>query len=147
MEKVSLFPARYRITEKSFLSLRFLDSRHKASVSEQQSRQPDLGTRVFNGPFAIVWALFLFLLFGFVGTPVANALIVCWVRGPQAYLHEGIRIVKGRPLKFSDGMSVPAFPEYVTFFVLFFVVVFGLSYLLLFLLRVYERRFKKTDAV
>jgi len=111
-------------------------------MSEPQSKKPDLGTRAFNGPFAIVWALFLFLLFGLVGVRLANALLVCWVRGIDAYLHQGIRVLKGRPLRFSDGVSVPGLPEAVTGFAVFVVTVFGLSFLLLCILRSYEKYFR-----
>ena len=92
-------------------------------MSEPQAKTPDLGTRMFNGPFAIAWALFLFLLFGFGGVPLANALVVCWVRGTDAY--QGIRVLKGRPLKFSDGLSVPGLAEAVAGFGVFVVIVFG----------------------
>lgn len=116
-------------------------------MSEQPSQKPDLGTRVFNGPFAIFWALFLFFFVGFVGTRIANALIVCWVRGSDAYLHQGIRVLKGRPLQFSDGMAVPALQEAVAFFGMFIVIVGGLSFLLIYILRFYEKHFqKKSDA-
>lgn len=105
----------------------------------------DLGTRTFNGPFAIAWAVFLFALFGFVGMPLRNALLVCWVRGADAFLHQGIRVLRGRPLAFSDGMAVPTLPATVTFVGVFIAIVFGLSFLLLFGLRFYERRFKNTS--
>ncbi len=111
-------------------------------MSQPDANAEDLGTRTFNGPFAIVWALFLFLLVGMVGVPLRNALLVCWVRGADAYLHHGIRVLKGRPLKFSDGAIVPRLPAVLLFFAVFAVVVFGLSFLLLFALRSYDKRFR-----
>jgi hypothetical protein len=113
------------------------------TMSETKPEREDLGTRTFNGVFSAVWAIFLFALFGFVGVPLANALIVCWVRGTDAYLHGGIRVLHGRPLKFSDGISVPGVPEMVSFFAVFIVMVFGLSFLLLHLLRFYEKHWKR----
>src|SRR5262249_21441932 len=101
----------------------------------------DLGTRTFNGPFAILWALFLFGLVVIAGVPLRNALLVCWVRGTDAYLHQGIRVLKGRPLVFSDGMRGPSLRSAVTLAAAFVVIVFGLSFLLLYGLRFYERRF------
>jgi hypothetical protein len=110
------------------------------------SEAEDLGTRTFNGPLAIIWALFLFALFGFAGMPLRNALLVCWVRGADAYLHQGIRVLKGRPLVFSDGMAVPTLPASVTLISVFVAIVFGLSFLLLFGLRFYERHFKNRSS-
>jgi hypothetical protein len=109
-------------------------------MSEPDAKAEDLGTRTFSGPFAIVWALFLFLLVGIVGVRLRNALLVCWVRGADAYLHHGIRVLKGQPLKFSDGALVPRLPAALLFFAVFVVVVFGLSFLLLFALRIYDKR-------
>jgi hypothetical protein len=111
-------------------------------MSEPHSKVEDLGSRTFNGPFAVVWALFLFVLFGVVGVRLRNALLVCWVKGADAYLHHGIRVLKGQPLKFSDGVSVPKLPATLTFFAVFVVMVGGLSFLLLFALRFYEKRFR-----
>jgi hypothetical protein len=111
-------------------------------MNKPPSEAENLGTRTFNGPFAIIWALFLFALFGFAGMPLRNALLVCWVRGADAYLHEGIRVLKGRPLAFSDGMAVPTLPATVTFIGVFITIVLGLSFLLLFGLRFYERHHK-----
>ncbi len=76
-----------------------------------------------------------------VGMPLAKALIVCWVKGGDAYFEQGIRILKGKhPLHFTDGSIVPELPYALANFAVFFVIVGGLSLLLIYALRVYERR-------
>ena len=115
-------------------------------MSDVQNNRPDLAKRVFaKRGFAVAWVVFLAAVFGTVGARVANAWLVCWVRGTDAYLHQGIRVVHGRPLKFSDGVPVPSGPEAVTGLVIFLVVFFGLSFLLQFVLRLYDRHCRKPN--
>lgn len=72
--------------------------------------------------------------------------LVWWVYGKDAYFHDGIRVMPGKPIKFSTGELVPQFPDMVTGFAFFFVVVLGLSLLVIFGLRLYER-FRKRSSI
>lgn len=114
-------------------------------MSDHQSKQPPLSERVFeNSLITIPWVLFLVCLFVVVGIPFAKALVVIWVKGTDAYFHHGIRIPKGKhPLHFTDGGIVPELPCLLAFFAVFMAITGGLSLLLIYLLRFYERRFKK----
>ena len=101
----------------------------------------DLATRVFNNfYFDIAWLLFLAAAVRVVW-PVRNALLVLWVYGRDAYFREGIRVVKNKPTTFSNGASSPELPDIITGFGVFLLTVFGLSLLLIYALRGYERLF------
>jgi len=78
------------------------------------------------------------LIFGELA--VHNALLVCWVYGTDAYLHHGIRVLPGKPIRFSDGNLAHPRPDIVTGFGMFFVTVVGLSPSLRSALHLYERR-------
>ena len=82
---------------------------------------------------------FLTLVLLFVSWPIRNIALVCWVYGSQAYFHDGIRVLPGKPIKFSNGVKAPMLPDLVTGFGAIVITVFGLTILLIFLLRFYER--------
>ena len=111
-------------------------------MSSEQSGRPPLSERVFEkNMVTLPWIVFTGALFVLVGMPLAKALIVCWVKGGDAYFEQGIRILKGKhPLHFTDGSIVPELPYALANFAVFFVIVGGLSLLLIYALRVYERR-------
>ena len=106
----------------------------------------DLATRVFNNKwFSIPWVVFL----GVVVTRfwwVRNAVLVWWVYGRDAYFRDGVRVLPGKPLRFTTGELAPRWPDIATGFGFFFVLVFGLSLLAVFGLRLYDR-FSKTRSV
>lgn len=107
------------------------------------SEQTDLANRVFgNTKFQLAWVLWLGLIFVCVGIPLQRFLVVCWVRGLDAYLTHHIRVLPGKPVKFSDGQSVPSLPDAVTGFAVLLVVALGLSLLMFHGLRFYERHFR-----
>ena len=111
------------------------------------SEPTDLASRLFeNTKFQLAWVLWLCLVFEFVGVPFQRFLVVCWVRGLDAYLTQHMRVLPGTPVKFSDGQSVPSFPNALTGFAVFLVVVFGLSLLMFHGLRLYERHFRISSA-
>jgi hypothetical protein len=83
----------------------------------------------------------LFLVF--VGWPIRDCLLVCWVYGTDAFFHQGIRVVSAKPTRFSDGALAPTLPNLITGFGAFFVTVLGLTLLLVAVLRFYERRSHK----
>jgi hypothetical protein len=107
------------------------------------SEPTDLASRVFeNTKFQLAWILWLGLVLVFMGIPFQRFLVVCWVRGVDAYFSEHIRVLPGKPVKFSDGQPVPSLPDAVTGFVVFLVVALGLSLLIFHGLRFYERHFR-----
>jgi hypothetical protein len=73
--------------------------------------------------------------------PLRNALLVFWVYGRDAYFREGIRVVKNKPTIFSNGAGSPDLPDIVTGVGVFLITVFGLSLLMIYALRAYERFF------
>jgi hypothetical protein len=103
-------------------------------------QSPDLASRVFeNRAFTAGWIVFLFLFQIFVSWPLRNVLLVCWVYGSDAYFHRGMRVLPGKPMHFSNGDLAPQFADMVTGLGVFFVTVLGLTLLLFFALRLYER--------
>jgi hypothetical protein len=105
-----------------------------------------LDERLFKSfKFILSWIGFLTVILLFVSWPLRNIALVCWVYGSQAYFRGGIRVLPGKPIRFSSGAEVPTLPDLVTGFGAFIITVFGLTMLLIFLLRVYERHFSKRD--
>jgi hypothetical protein len=106
---------------------------------------PDLASRILEKKsFQAAWAIFLFLLVIFVSWPIRDFFLVCWVYGSDAYFHHGMRVLPGKPVRFSNGQLVPQLLDMVTGFGAFFVTVAGLSLLLIFALRLYERHSRKS---
>ena len=113
--------------------------------NNEKEKPKDLAGRLFeNFYFVISWMAFLALMIKFVSWPIRDMLLVCWVYGKDAYFRDGIRVVSSKPTVFSTGAAAPQLPNLVTGFGVFFVTVFGLSLLLIFVLRFYERCFKKS---
>jgi hypothetical protein len=113
-------------------------------VKSESLGPKDLATRVFeNSAFQIAWAISIGCVFVFVGLPFQRFLVVLWVKGSDAYFHHGIRVLRGKPAKFSDGELLPQLPDAVTGFAVFLAIAFGLSALMCFALRFYEKHFQK----
>ena len=115
-------------------------------MAGHDKREPsqDLATRMLAKPyFAIGWVAFLVGVLMFVSWPIRNFALVCWIYGSDGYFQKGIRVVPGKPIRFSDGAAAPTLPDMVTGFGAFVVTVFGLSLLLVLGLRAYERHFGK----
>lgn len=93
--------------------------------------------------FTMAWVGFLGAFMTFVSWPIRNAVLVCWDYGSHANFDGGLRVLKGRPLKFSNGEPVPAFHDVVTAFGAFFITAFGLTFLLIMIVRIYECSFTK----
>ena len=107
-----------------------------------QTERADLASRVFDNPrFILPWMLFLLLVFIFVSIPIRNILLVFWVFGREGYIHQGIRVLPGKPIRFSDGVRVPQELDILTGFGMFMVTMFGVTAALFFALRLYERLF------
>ncbi|MFZ0828464.1 MAG: hypothetical protein WAO02_13675 [Verrucomicrobiia bacterium] len=109
----------------------------------QSTPKKDLATRVFsNFYFDVAWVLFLAVVVHLVW-PLRNALLVLWVYGSDAYFHQGIRVVKSKPTMFSNGAGSPDLPDMITGFGVFLLTVLGLSLLLIYALRFYEKHFRQ----
>ena len=108
-------------------------------------RQPEsLEGRFFrNKRFAFLWFGFLIAVFLFVSWPIRNIALVCWVYGRRAYFYDGIRVLPGKPIRFSNGAEAPTLPDLVTGFGAFIITMGGLTLLLIAALRLYERHCRK----
>jgi len=116
------------------------------TANSTAEKQKDLATRVFERrAFSLVWVTFLFVLMIRIFRPVQTFLLVCWVYGRDGYFQKGIRLLDGKPPRFSDGSRVPTYLDALTGFLTFLPIVFGLSLLLILFLRLYERHYKQAD--
>jgi len=102
----------------------------------------DLSTRVLSGWFGAVWILFLAVVVTQFWW-IRNTALVWWVKGREAYFRDGVRVLPGKPTRFSTGELVPQFPDMVTGFAYFIILTLGLSAVLIVGLRVYERYHQK----
>lgn len=85
----------------------------------------------------VILPLAVILLFT-VFWPLRDVALVYWVRGSAAYA-EGVRVVRGKPTRFSDGQVAPNLPDFVTGMAAFFLAVFTAIVLTWVIFRVYER--------
>jgi hypothetical protein len=105
-----------------------------------------LSERLFyNSKFTAVWMGFLLVVFQLVSWPARNIALVFWVYGKNAYVSGGIRVLPGKPVRFSNGVKVPTLPDMITGFGAFSLTFFGLTLLLICVLRLYERRRSKKE--
>jgi hypothetical protein len=101
----------------------------------------DTAERLFKHTgFTILWIVFIGIFIKFVSWPIRNAALVCWVYGNQAYFDKGIRVLKAKPIRFSNGELAPTFPVLATTFAAVFITVLGLTILLLLVVQLYERK-------
>jgi hypothetical protein len=117
-------------------------------TTEPLQKQPEkLSSSLFQKYlFNVRWMVVLVLFFLFVSWPLRDIALVCWVYGWPAYFHDGIHVLPGKPEKFSDGVEVPTLPGLVVSIGAFFITFIGLTLLLIFAQRCYERhRAKKKE--
>ena len=76
---------------------------------------------------------------------VHDSLLVCWRYGRAAYVHQGIRVLPGKPARFSTGELVPQRMEAVVGLAWFLAITFVPSALLVFALRGYARLRRTSD--
>jgi hypothetical protein len=93
--------------------------------------------------FQIAWVLFLAAICIFVSWPIRNTLLVCWVYGVDAYFRQGVRVLPGKPVRFTNGILAPQWPDIATGFGAFFITTVGLSLALFLGLRFHDRRLRK----
>src|SRR4051794_24841010 len=84
--------------------------------------------------FALAWVVFLAVIVTRFWR-VRDALLVWWVYGRDAYYRDGIRVLPGKPVRFTTGELAPQWPDIVTGFGFFVIVAFGLTLLLILTLR------------
>jgi hypothetical protein len=97
-------------------------------------RRDELAARTLRGWFGIVWTLFLIgMLVGFWW--VRDLVLVVWVYGYDAYFTDGVRVLAGKPTRFSTGELAANLPDFVTGISYFVLVVFGGTCLLILALR------------
>lgn len=108
--------------------------------SQEASGWRDTAERIFqNTGFTVVWVIFLGAFVGFVSWPIRYRVLVFWNYGRHGYFDEGVRVVPGRPLKFSTGELVPQSHDVATAFGAFFITAIGLTFLLIVMVRLYLR--------
>jgi len=99
----------------------------------------DTAERIFqNTGLTVVWVIFVGAFVGFISWPIRNRVLVWWSYGQHAY-ESGVHVLKGRPLKFSNGELVPHSHDVLTAFGAFFITVIGLTFLLIVIVRLYQR--------
>jgi hypothetical protein len=92
-------------------------------IESRASGGSGLTHRVFgNVWFQIFWALFLVFLLMRLWW-VRDALLVYWVYGSDAYFGLGVRILPGKPIRFSTGALAPVWADMITGFGFFAVIV------------------------
>ena len=112
-------------------------------MNQVQSEQSGFAVMLFrNSYFIIGWLAFLVVVLIFVSWPIRNFTLVCWVYGTDAYYNKGIRVLPGKPVRFSNGELAPTLPDLVTGFGAFLITVGVLTVLLFLVLRLYDRYFK-----
>ena len=111
-------------------------------MDQPSSQPPRLDARLLSDTkFVVAWVGVLAVFLLFVGWPLRNIALVLWVYGSRGYFDEGIRVLPGKPIRFSNGVEAPTLPDLVTGFGAFFITVLGLTLLLIYGLRFYERHF------
>jgi len=114
---------------------------------ESSDRRDDFAMRVLRHPgFAIPWSFFLFFLVIRLWW-IRDAALVCWVHGSDAYFVNGVRVLPGKPIRFTTGELAPLIPDMITGFVFFLVTAGGLTALLVLVLRIWDRRRRRERAL
>jgi hypothetical protein len=101
-----------------------------------------------KGPYlSEVWYILAgVLLLVFVAWPIRNIGLVCWVYGTDAYFHKGIRVLPGKPTRFSNGELAPNFPDFVTGMAAFVLTFACIALVVMASWRLYERYTLRQDA-
>jgi len=100
-------------------------------------------------PFFLALGILTLLVFIFITLPADLAALVCIVRGPSAYFHDGIRIQEVKPARFTDGQLVPSGISIVVGFASALLTMWVVGSLSLAIRKLARRHFKKrgSDAV
>ena len=73
--------------------------------------------------FSEAWLVVASVVLLFIMWPIRNIALVCWVCGTDAYFDKGIRVLPGKPTKFSNGELVPDLPNFVTGMAAFLITI------------------------
>ncbi len=85
--------------------------------SQETQHWRNIAERLFKHTgLTVAWVAFLGAFVTFVSWPIRNFLLVCWVYGSQAYFRGGVRVLKGKPIRISNGELAPTFPDLVISF-------------------------------
>jgi hypothetical protein len=115
-------------------------------MADTNSQPKRLDEQLFKRPrFLLPWLCILIVVLFYVSWPIRNIALVCWVYGIHGYFHDGIRVLYGNPVRFSNGVEAPRLADFVTGAAAFIITFFGLTMLLMFALRFYERHFRQKD--
>ena len=109
------------------------------SPETQPAPPEDLATRLFGKTwFGLIWVTSLAIILTKFWW-IRDAVLVWWVYGRDAYFRDGLRVLPGKPIRFSNGERAPTGPDALTGMVYFFVVALGLTLLLFFAIRFFDR--------
>ena len=109
-------------------------------MNSQESDKIPSGGEIFKDErLALGWFVLLTVVVVFVSWPIRNFLLVCWVYGKDGYFRKGIRVLPGKPTRFSNGELAPDLPDFVTGFGAAFVTVGTLTALLVCVVRLLAR--------
>lgn len=99
----------------------------------------DLATRTVSKPwFGILWIIIMTTLVAKLWW-VRDVALVWLVYSRDAYFRDGLRVLPGKPVTFTNGVRAPSGPDALTGFAFFLVVVLGSTLLIVFALKLYER--------
>lgn len=99
-----------------------------------QKQDPSIG----QGRFGLFWGVSTFVIvlkFWWV----RNIALVIWVFGPNAYFHDGVRVLYGKPVRFSTGELAPQFPDMITGLGYFLIVALSWTILVNLVRGAYQR--------
>ena len=114
-------------------------------MAETNPQAEQLDKMLRRPGFGFLWLALNGLVLFFLSWPLRNIALVCWVYGSRGYFHDGIRVLYGKPVRFSTGMLAPTLPDIVTGFGAFIITVSCVSALMIFVLRFYQRHFSRRD--
>src|SRR3954468_17507855 len=84
------------------------------SVSTSQSEPPAEKPKAGNKWMVAVAGVLACLIFYTVTWPLHYVAMVYWVYGKAGYHEQGIRVIKVKPITFSDGQAVPSLVDSIT---------------------------------
>lgn len=61
--------------------------------------------------FGLIWGVLTLIIVLVFTLPLVEFTLVCLIRGPAAYFHEGVRITHTKPAHFTTGELVPPLPS------------------------------------
>jgi len=84
-------------------------------MSARPERKQETAAKQFSAWFQVFWALSSVVLIKCFWW-VRDMTLVIWVLGREAYFRDGVRVLPGKPVRFSTGELAPQLPDMVTGF-------------------------------